>query len=69
MHAPTGTNPEASAVTEVMWGNADETAKAGEVGLGDGEVGGEGEAAGAVEGLGHRGIILLPAPGDARAGS
>jgi hypothetical protein len=53
MDAMAGTNPEAAAVTKVIFPDAKQAAQAGPVGLGHGEMGGEGALAGLVEGLGE----------------
>src|SRR5579863_1566457 len=51
MNAAAGANPQAAAVTEVIFAGAKETAEAGPVGIGHGEVGGQKALAGLVEGL------------------
>ncbi|HEV3308054.1 MAG TPA: hypothetical protein VGZ91_16560 [Candidatus Sulfotelmatobacter sp.] len=51
MNAAARANPEAAAVTEVIFAGAEEAAEAGPVAIGDGEVGGQKALAGLVEGL------------------
>ena len=51
MNATAGTNPEASAITEVIGRNADQAAQAGEMGLSDGQFSGEVLLPGQIEGL------------------
>jgi hypothetical protein len=54
MNAPAGPNPEAAAVTEVIFRGSEEATQAGPVGLRHGEAGGEIELAGLVESLAER---------------
>jgi hypothetical protein len=51
MNATAGTNPEAGTITEVIFFGSEQAAEASPVSLGHGEVGGEMELAGLVEGL------------------
>jgi len=54
MNAPAGSNPEAAAVTEVIFGGSKQANQPGPVSLGHGEAGGEDELAGLVESLAVR---------------
>lgn len=56
MNSAAGTNPEAGAITEVMFANADQAAQARPVTIGNGDVGCEINVASLVEGLGARGV-------------
>ena len=66
MNSVAGTNPEAAAVTKVIFGGSHEAAQARPVRLGHGELRGEIALAGLVEGLcgrvgpdsGHRDLLL-----------
>jgi hypothetical protein len=54
MNASAGSNPEAAAVTEVIFGCSEQANQPGPVRLGRGEAGGEKELAGLVESLALR---------------
>jgi hypothetical protein len=54
MNAPARSNPEATAVTKVIFGSAQQAAQAGPVRLGHSEVGGEKQLAGLIESLALR---------------
>jgi hypothetical protein len=54
MNASAGLNPEAAAVTEVIFGGSEQANQARPVGLGHGEAGGEIELSGLVESVAVR---------------
>jgi hypothetical protein len=54
MYAVAGSNPETGAITEVIAGQAQQAAKTGPMSVSEGNICGEIELAGLVEGLGER---------------